>query len=197
MVSGKPTRDEKEQKKVFLQLLALLVARNPGEVNELLVKHDLTKVNGLSDKALVNLSLAGIVSGNVAFHKGLGRLLSGLSQTLNPEEAYMAEESGEDHMNPLSMITGTIGSVANIIGNAQQVKMQKAQARNATMENLLAFKAQQKAATERQRQEKAQADQRKKLILIIAVTLMAGLVIVLAYSNRKAPADLQLNPQTN
>ncbi|MGB3464335.1 MAG: hypothetical protein WBA74_03660 [Cyclobacteriaceae bacterium] len=177
VISGKPTKDEKRQKTIFLQLLALLVACKPEEVNALLVVHGLSKNAMLSDKELVNLTLSAVVSGNVDFHVSLAQLFANLPELSHIEDSFNAE----DYMNPLSMITGTIGSVANIIGNAQQAKMQKAQARNVTMQNLLAFKSQQQAAIARQSQQKAQADRNRVLIPVIGGTIIIGLIVFLSF----------------
>ena len=145
------------EKKVFwvLDLVGQSVARNPKSIRALLRSHNVGLPDSKSEKQIINALIFAITTKGDAFHQDLGKLLR---QDILPskEDAFLGGLQGETTKtegssvnmgsNPISAVLGLISSGLNIVGNTQQKKERRRQARSQVFSSLIQYKQQQQQA---------------------------------------------------
>ena len=154
------------------------IAKSPGDVAQLLTKHNIFLKKKDDAKELLEGILSGLERNSKSFNIALANLLE-----------------REDQF--IGAIAGAIGQVAGAIGSGQQKKAMKEQARAQTFSSLLAYKAQQDAnhieglkLLQKQNTKPPKRELDKTLVIIIGVAI-ALVVVGLVYYQRSQPKVIQ------
>jgi hypothetical protein len=176
------------QAKSALTLVGKAIAERPLELRRLLARYRIIVGNGKEDQTLAEAVLYGLQLGDRNFQQELSAMLSG----------------SED--NFVGAIAGAVGSIANVVGGAQQSKAMKEQTRNESLATILAYKAQQDQ--NKLNQARLRLDQQKKrpenppskssqteTLLIAGGVIVALLIMMVFYQTRKQTQ--QVTPVSN
>ena len=164
-------------------MLGRLLVKKPREVQSLLQEHGSGLSSNPSEAQLAKALMDGISSGNTQFHFWLSKLLIGDYDSFNPGNVNVGTD-------PVSAIAGALGSIANVIGNAQQKKQRKQDAQNEMLRNILAYKAAQAAPAQTQSDSPRTPTQTKKytnLYILLGALALVSVVIFISQSSLLMP----------
>ena len=163
-----------------LNLLGVVIADHPDKVNRLLAKYQIKVDQPSNPKEITSKVLHAIEQDNKRFNQDIAKLIMA-----------KVDDDFDSFTDPISAVTGAVGSIANIFGNKQQQKMMKEQARSQTLSAMLAYRSRQAemaAASKAQEQKHTNKMAMIKTVGVIAILALIGLLFFRQMQKKSKPS---------
>lgn len=152
----------------LLTFLGLSLSRHPQSFMVFLQEEGLFNQSKLDTDEMANVLVKAILHQDPNFHHRLAIFLKSLIRPVTYDDFTGAD--------PLSAVAGAVSSISNVFGQAQKNKQYEKQARQATLDGVLAYRQyQQQLISQRQKQ---QHDERRLSSIIRLSALVGGIGLI-------------------